>query len=173
MVITSPRSVPATVLPSEGLESIRYAENLKAYPVGRYVDPNNPLVMHERHTVYRVETTAKWNLHPNPSLPAPMGPVQQIVDPARRESPVNAEVIAEVQRQKAVSHALIQQNQRLEQSLSHLSGVLSASQQLAQQNAQLKQELSLTEKRLNALERAVREAPPAPNPALQAGDDSW
>jgi hypothetical protein len=31
----TPVSVPATTLPSEGIESVRYAENIKAYPLGR------------------------------------------------------------------------------------------------------------------------------------------
>lgn len=57
------RTVPGTTLPSEGIESVRYAENLKAYPLARYIDPNNRRLMHEAHTIYRVETTPKWNLH--------------------------------------------------------------------------------------------------------------
>ena len=32
--------------------SVRTPEQLKAYPVGRYEDPNDPNVMHEGHTVY-------------------------------------------------------------------------------------------------------------------------
>ena len=47
------RAIPGTVLPSEGVESVRYSENIKAYPIGRYIDPNDTLVMHERHTNLR------------------------------------------------------------------------------------------------------------------------
>ncbi len=100
VVVQMNRSVPGTIIPAEDADSIRYGENLKAYTVGRYVEPDNPLVMHERHTVYRVETTAKWNLHPNPAVSVPMGPATRIVDPAHRDPPVNAEVISEVNRQK-------------------------------------------------------------------------
>ena len=57
-----PPAVSGTTLATEDMESVRYGENLKAYSIGRYVDPNDGLVMHEAHTVYRVETTAKWNL---------------------------------------------------------------------------------------------------------------
>ena len=59
------RNVPGSVLTGGDIESVRYSENIKAYNIGRYVDPANQLVMHERHVVYRVETTAKWNLYPN------------------------------------------------------------------------------------------------------------
>lgn len=37
-------------------------EQIKAYPVGRYVDPSDPNTLHERHTVYRREQTGYWNL---------------------------------------------------------------------------------------------------------------
>ena len=39
------RAVPGTTLPGDGIESVRYAENIKAYPLGRYVDPNNRRIM--------------------------------------------------------------------------------------------------------------------------------
>src|SRR5438477_3755222 len=103
VIARMPSSIPGTVIPSERTESIRYSENLKTYPVGRYIDPNNDFVMHEAHTVYRVETTAKWNLHPNTPVHVPGGPVVAIVDPARREPPLTAEVAAEVQKQKAAT----------------------------------------------------------------------
>ena len=58
VVVQMPRSVPGTILTTDDMESVRYGENLKACSFGRYVDPNDGLVMHEAHTVYRVETTA-------------------------------------------------------------------------------------------------------------------
>ena len=76
VVRVTPVSVPGTTLPSEGIESVRYAEDIKAYSLGRYVDPNNPGIMHEAHTIYQVETTAKWNLHPNAPVSMPLGPVR-------------------------------------------------------------------------------------------------
>jgi hypothetical protein len=151
------RSVPGTTLPSDDMESVRYGENLKAYPVGRYVDPNNGLVMHEAHTVYRVETTAKWNLHPNGTANVPVGPVVGIVDPARKESPVTAEVAAEVNRQKAATHALIDQGARMNQALNQISQSISITKQISEQNAQLKTAVSTTEQRLEVLEEAFRQ----------------
>jgi hypothetical protein len=44
---TAARSVSGTTLPSDAIESVRYAENIKTYPLGRYVDPNNSRIMHE------------------------------------------------------------------------------------------------------------------------------
>lgn len=39
--------------------------NLRAYAIGRYVDPGRR-VMHEQHSVYRVEQRPAWNLIPQP-----------------------------------------------------------------------------------------------------------
>jgi len=150
------RPVPGTTLPGDDIESVRYSENIKAYNVGRYADPNNALVMHERHVVYRVETTAKWNLHPNAPATVALGPAVQIIDPARKEGPTTAEVIAEVNRQKAATQTVIDQGKRLNDSLMHISSALDASKQVAEQNRQLKTDLDLTKQRLDLLETEIR-----------------
>jgi hypothetical protein len=41
-------SPPAAV---ESIEAVRYSEVVRAYHVGRFVDPKHPETMHERHTV--------------------------------------------------------------------------------------------------------------------------
>ena len=156
-VVQMPRSVPATTLANDDMESVRYGENIKAYAIGRYVDPNDGLVMHEAHTVYRVETTAKWNLHPSAPVNIPSGPVVGIIDPAHKDSPVTPEVVAEVDRQKAATMALILQGQRINQALNQLSKTLPLSAQIAVENAQLKSEMTTTEKRLDALEEEFRQ----------------
>ena len=135
------RPVPGTTLPGDDIESVRYSENIKAYNVGRYVDPNNALVMHERHVLYRVETTAKWNLHPNAPATVALGPAVQIIDPARKDGPTTAEVIAEVNRQKAATQTVIDQGKRLNSTLTQISTALDASKQVAEQNRQLKTEI--------------------------------
>jgi hypothetical protein len=156
VVVQMPHVVPGTAISAENLESIRYGENLKAYPIGRYVDPNNQLVMHESHTVYRVETTAKWNLHPNSPVSVPSGPVVQIIDPARKDSPVTPEIIAEINRQKDATKALITQGSRMNRELMQLSTNVSAARQVVVENAKLKQQLVSTVERLEALQDQFR-----------------
>ena len=158
VVVQMPRSVPGTILTTDDMESVRYGENLKAYSFGRYVDPNDGLVMHEAHTVYRVETTAKWNLHPNAPVTVPGGPVIGIIDPAHKDSPLTPEVVAEVDRQKAATMTLIVQGQRMNQALNQLSQTLSATAQVAVENGQLKNEVTTAEKRLDTLEEEFRKA---------------
>jgi len=155
-VVKMPPPVSGRVLPPEQQEAVRYPESVKAYPVGRYVDPNNRFVMHEQHTIYRVETTTKWNLHPDGSPAVSLGPPVAIVDSAKCPAPVNAEVIAEVNKQRAATQALLDQNARLNRSFSQLTGAFAVLKQVSEQNLQLKQELTTAEKRMDALEEALR-----------------
>jgi hypothetical protein len=158
VIVQMPPAVSGTTLATADMESVRYGENLKAYSFGRYVDPNDGLVMHEAHTVYRVETTAKWNLHPNAPVNVPGGPVIGIIDPAHKDSPLTPEVVAEVDRQKAATMTLIVQGQRMNQALNQLSQTLSATAQVAVENVQLKNEVTTAEKRLDTLEEEFRKA---------------
>jgi hypothetical protein len=157
VIVNMPPSVPGTTLSSDDLESVRYGENVKAYSVGRYIDPNDGLVMHEAHTVYRIETTAKWNLHPDPAVTVPMGPVVGIIDPARCESPITAEVVAEVNRQKAATQALLEQGTRLNTALNQLSQSVPVTKQISDDNVQLKIAVHATQQRLETLEDAFRQ----------------
>lgn len=160
IVVQMPPIVSGTELTTADMESVRYGENLKAYQIGRYIDPNDDLVMHEAHTIYRVETTAKWNLHPDvyPYAPGdlPGGPVVGIIDPAHENSPVTPEIAAEVDRQKAATQALLAQGQRMNQALNQLSQVLPVTSEIAQENTQLKVEEMANERRLEILEDQFR-----------------
>jgi len=164
VVVKMPPIVTGTTLSTADTESVRYGENLKAYQVGRYIDPSDDLVMHEAHTIYRVETTAKWNLPPDvyPYAPGnlPGGPVVGIIDPAHENGPITPEIAAEVDRQKAATQALIVQSQRMNQALNQLSQVLPVTSQVAAENAQLKAQELATEQRLEILEDQFRKQQP-------------
>lgn len=155
-VVNMTSVVPSTSLPPTAVDSVRYPENVKAYPVGRYVDPSDGLEMHERHTIYRIETTAKWNLHPDGPPTVPMGPVVGIIDTAKHAAPLNAEVIAEVNKQKAATQALLDERAKLDQTFSQLPNAIQAIKQLEEQNLQLRENISTTQKRLDALTDELR-----------------
>ncbi len=166
--------VPGTTLPSEGVQSVRYVENIKSYPLGRYVDPNNSRIMHEEHSIYRVETSPKWNLHPSDSVFVPHGPVVHVRSSAKISSPVGQELIAELNRQKEATKTVIQGGQTVSQKLGELTTSLQQTQQVAAQNAQLKQEVNTTKQRLDALEEQLRKQAqnaPAPLRSPARGDD--
>ena len=151
-VLDMPRPVPGMTLPSEGIESVRYSENLKAYNI------------------------AKWNLHPNAPATVALGPAVQIIDPARKDGPTTPEVIAEVNRQKAATQMVIDQGKRLNDTLTQISSALDASKQVADQNRQLKSELDLTKQRLDLLEAEIRnqqQANPAPRGTPETTNQNW
>ena len=173
-----PPAISGTTLVDDELESVRYGENLKAYPMGRYIDPNDGLVMHEAHTVYRVETTAKWNLHPNLPVPVPSGPIIGLIDPAHKTSPVTPEIVAEMNRQQAATAALLAQGGRMDQAVSQLTQTLTLTAQVSADNARLQHAAALTEKRLAALEETFRETHPettfnAPATPSVKGTNDW
>ena len=55
---------PQSPPPAADNSAVRYPEVVRAYHVGRYADPNDDLVMHEQHVVYRVEENTRWDLRP-------------------------------------------------------------------------------------------------------------
>ena len=67
--------VPGSGIASDDVRKVRTPEIVKAYPVGRYTDPNFPNQMHERHTLYRREQAAEWNYRPSKPYALPLGPV--------------------------------------------------------------------------------------------------
>jgi len=101
--------------PGTNADGIRYPEVLHAYHVGRYADPNDDLIMHEQHVVYRVEENTRWNLHPGPvdgNLPA-----LPSRDAAFAPAPVNDSILAEVNSQKAATTQIMMQARTLSAAL--------------------------------------------------------
>lgn len=103
------------------VENVRASETLKSYPVGRYVDPADPGVMHEAHVVYRKEAGATWNLSPNAPTVVPLGPVLAVADPAKTPNPLPAELERKMAEQNQLVASLIEQNDALAKELAKLS----------------------------------------------------
>jgi predicted RNase H-like nuclease (RuvC/YqgF family) len=134
--------------------------------------------MHEEHTIYRVETTPKWNLHPNELTAVPMGPRVAERDTSRSPSPVNDELRAEINRQKAISREMTAQGERLDKYLQSLHGSLEESKAVAEQNLILKKQLAETQNRIAQLEAKLKDLnkPAAATAQVQAQKDetkSW
>ena len=101
--------VPGTTLAADDMPEVRTPETVKAYPVGRYTDPNFPEEMHERHTLYRREQSADWNYRPSQPYALPLGPVVAESNPSPSYyAKTNAEQINA--QQKAYAEALLEQN---------------------------------------------------------------
>lgn len=101
--------------------SVRTPEKLKAYPVGRYEDPDNPDVMHEGHTVYRAETSPDWNTDPNEPTSLPLGPGEMAVaDPAKQHTALTAELEQRLKQEEQLLQTTYEQNQRLAEEIKAL-----------------------------------------------------
>lgn len=117
----APAPVAGTDLDQKKVENVRVAESLKAYPTGRYVDPNDPNVMHEGHTIYRREAGSNWNLNPNAPTVVPLGPVLAVADPAKEPTPLPAELEQKMAEQNQLMASLIEQNEALSAQLAKLT----------------------------------------------------
>lgn len=157
-VVVRPLPPPAV----EPIESVRYGEVVRAYHVGRYVDPNHPETMHERHPVYRVEVSARWNLHPGPLGTANL--LNPPPDAASAPSPTNDVLVAEMNRQREVTLRVMQEAEKLSQSYGELQGVLSEMKNVARTSALLNQRFATNESRIVELERGLQKlsVPPPP-----------
>jgi hypothetical protein len=135
-----PRHVLGTTVAAEDMPEIRTPETVKAYPVGRYTDPNFPDEMHERHTLYRREQSAGWNYHPSQPHALPLGPVVAVSDPSPSYyAKTNAEQINA--QQKAYAEALLEQNRAMKERIDALQKNESTIQSLQSEVERLKKEL--------------------------------
>jgi hypothetical protein len=104
--------VPGTSLSAKRTPSVRTPEVVKAYPVGRYTDPNYPDEMHERHTVYRREQAPDWNYLPDPPPNLPTGNSSPSYY-AEASGQLNA-------KQRAYAEALQEQNRAMQKRIEQL-----------------------------------------------------
>lgn len=154
---------PAPTTPHQLTERVRIPEFVSAYHVARYVDPNHPLLMHEAHSVYRVEGQAAWNLHSPPgyfALPSGAGVLTNV---AYQPPQINDAVVAELNHQRTVTRNVMQQAETLNDSLREFAAALSNTRILAEQNRELREQINITVRRLEALEAKLSygsEAPP-------------
>jgi hypothetical protein len=158
----------AATIPDDLTERVRYPELVKAYHFGRYTEPSR-LLMHEAHTIYRVEAQATWNLHsPAVCFVLPSG-AAALTNAAFTPPAVNDEVVAELNQQRAMTRAVTQQAELLNGSLREFNAALTNTRTLAEQNKTLREQLSKTERRIEALEDELKKQAGQP-PSTESED---
>jgi hypothetical protein len=148
----------------------RYPEVLHAYHIGRYADPNDDLIMHERHVVYRVEDNTRWNFHPGPvdgNLPA-----LPSRDSTFASAPVNDAILAEVNSQKAATAQIMIQARTLSAALAQFQTALQQTKTNLQETLILRASVNAIKQRLDALESAPGQLPPSPISTTNEPPDS-
>ena len=159
-----PQQTPAT-----SADGVRYPEVLHAYHVGRYADPNDDLIMHEQHVVYRVEENTRWNFHPGPAdgnLPA--SPSR---DAAFVPAPVNDDILAEVNSQRLATTQIMLQARTLSAALAQFQAALQQTKTNLQETVMLRASVNQMKQRLDALESAQVQSPAASLSTTNATDD--
>ena len=152
---------PAPPAAVEPVESVRYAEVVRAYYVGRFVDPNHPETMNEQHPVYRIETSARWNLHPGPLNTVNL--LNPPPDAAFATPPANDAILAEMNRQREATARVMQQAFRLAQSYDDLQKVFGEMKNVARDNLLLGARLANTEQRVAEFEKLAASSSPQTN----------
>jgi len=151
-------------------DAVRYPEIVRAYHIGRYTDPNDDLIMHEQHVVYRVEENTRWNFHPGPAdgnLPA-LPPRDAAFAPA----PVNDAILAEVNSQRLATTEIMMQARTLSTALAQFQTALSQTKTNFQETVILRATVNEMKQRLDALESAPGQLPPSPISSTNEPPDS-
>ncbi len=183
MFLTACSTVPRLALrpqsppPAADHSAVRYPEVVHAYHVGRYADPNDDLVMHEQHVVYRVEENTRWDLR---SLRAATmcGSLAFLTEPAPRDAafsplPVNDAVLAEINAQKLATAQIMREARTLSAALAQFQAALQQTTTNLQETAVLRASVIQMKKRLDALETTQGQAAqPSPNSPTNEPPDS-
>ena len=150
--------------------AVRYPEIVRAYHIGRYTDPNDDLIMHEQHVVYRVEENTRWNFHPGladdylPALPSH--------DAAFAPAPVNDAILAEVNSQRLATTQIMIQARTLSAALAQFQNALSQTKTNLQETARLRASVNEMKQRLDTLESAPGQLPATPISTTNEAPDS-
>ena len=148
-------------------DTLRTDEKLKEYRFGRYVDPREPLVMHEAHPTYRVESTAQWDLRPQ-TAPS----ISPRKTATASSSSTNDAVVAEVNKQRAATRAFTEQTATLNQKLTELSQAVGQTEEIAKQNVSLKKDVADLREHLDAIDTQLSQPKPTPSPQ-PSPEDKW
>lgn len=161
-VISTRRIAP--VEPSkEPVASLRSRERIVAYPFSRYIDPNHSDILHEAHTVYRIERHPHWNLRPGADASRSVGTadVRPRIPCTQSERAAGGnltreEWLVELQRQKSAMAELLKLNQSLESRVAEVDAGATRSAQDTESRARREKELQSTQERRSHLESAIK-----------------
>jgi hypothetical protein len=123
-----PTPVAGNTVASNSTESVRTQDVIKAYPTGRYVDPDNGSVMYGQGVAYQVQQSGNWNLNNNDPVHVPLGPFTEYTTPAANPNPVSPEMEQKLREEDSVVKVVTSENDRLLQELDQLRQALADAQ---------------------------------------------
>ena len=153
---------PAPPAAVEPVEAVRYSEVVRAYYIGRFVDPNHPETMHEQHPVYRIESSARWNLHLGSAHTVNL--LNPPPDAAFAPPPANDAMTAEMNRQREATERVMSEAVRLSRSYEELQSIFSHMKTVARNNALLGARLATAEQRVADFGKELEKLSTTPSP---------
>ncbi len=150
--IVMPASVAGSNIPEEDLDRIRYGEDMKAYVVGRYIDPSDSSIMYEKNVLYRVEESPQWNLRPNTEIRPPVGKTPR--EPPTLQKIVESELRSELERQRRFSESLILQTGKAAEAVEK---AVAGMKRIEEQNSMLVRRISELERQMGEIDAKIRE----------------
>jgi hypothetical protein len=151
---------PAPPPAVEPVEAVRYADVVRAYHVGRYVDPNHPQTMHEHHPLYRIESSARWNLHPGAAVTASL--LNPPPDAAFLPPPTSDAIFAELNRQREATQRILSEAAGLAASYSEIQKLVAEMKSVASDQALIRSRLAEAEQHMAEIEKKILTAQPMP-----------
>ncbi len=153
-----------TQLTGAAAAQVRNPEIVTEYSAGPYIDPANPNVRHDEHDIQRVDQSANWNLRPQGAGYYAAAPVSQVPDSAET-TPLTAQFEQELERQKAYTAALQEQNNAMLQKLESVNRLLADADRERAQTEALRKQVEELGKQVETL----KTPPPAPAPVQKKG----
>jgi hypothetical protein len=146
--------------------AVRYPEVVHAYHFGRYVDPNDDLIMHGQHIVYRVEESTRWNLQSFRTATSPCDTASANTKTAPSNVafsplPISDAELAEINAQKLATIQIMTEARTLSAALVKFQHAWQQTQTNLQETAVLRIAISNVQKRMDAL-AAVQKRTQAP-----------
>jgi hypothetical protein len=127
----------------------REPSRIHTYVVNDYIDPNNPRIMHEGHSIDVVEQDERWNLHPTVEEGGAVeGPVTAADNANAAPNPYTAEFEAELAQQREQFKALSGLGAQMNTEMGRL-------EQLGQKEADAVSENAAIRTRLEDLQREI------------------
>jgi hypothetical protein len=124
----NPAPVAGNTVASNSIESVRTQDVVKAYPNGRYVDPNDGNTMYGQGVAYQVQQNGSWNLNNNDPVHVPLGPVTEYTAPAGNANTTSPELEQKLREEDSVVKVVTSENDRLMQELDKLRLALADAQ---------------------------------------------
>lgn len=169
----NPAPVAGDTVASNSIESVRTQDVVKAYPNGRYVDPNDANTMYGQGVAYQVQQNANWNLNNNDPVHVPLGPVTEYTTPAGNAGATSPDLEQQLREEASVVKVVTSENDRLMQELDKLRLALADAQTDKAKLADLQTQLKTLEDEKVKEDTAAKVSPPQTQPSPPAKKNWW